>query len=92
MKCSVNSLCDKDVISVCDGMKIGVVTDVEFDSCSGCIVAIVIGGRQGFFGVGKTDDIIIPWEAIKQIGDDIILVEFEPHIMPRPRKKGIFSK
>lgn len=75
MTCSVGSLCDKDVITVCDGMKIGIVSDVEFDTCTGCITAIVIGGKQGFFGVGKTEDVKICWSDIQVIGDDTILVK-----------------
>ncbi|MBQ7962752.1 MAG: YlmC/YmxH family sporulation protein [Clostridia bacterium] len=75
MTCSVGSLCDKDVITVCDGMRIGTVTDVEFDTCTGCISAVVIGGRQGFFGVGKTEDVKICWSDIQVIGDDTILVK-----------------
>lgn len=77
MRCSVNSLCDKDVISVSDGTKIGTVGDVEFDASSGCITAIVICGRSGFFGmVGKTEDVRIDWCNIVVIGDDTILVKF----------------
>ena len=34
MKCSINSLCDKDVISVENGRNIGTVSDVEFDTCT----------------------------------------------------------
>ncbi len=76
MKCSVASLCDKDVIDVCNGMRIGVVSDVEFDTCNGCITAIVIGGRQGFFGAfGKTEDIRINWCDIQVVGDETILVK-----------------
>ncbi len=75
MKCSVVRLCDKDVISVCDGMKIGVVSDVEFDTCTGAITSIVIGGKQGFFGMGKTDDICVNWCDIQVIGEDTILVK-----------------
>lgn len=76
MKCSISSLCDKDVISVCNGTKIGTIGDVEFDTCTGCITAIIICGRQGFFGAfGKTDDIKIDWCDIEVIGDDTILVK-----------------
>lgn len=76
MKCSVNSLCDKDVISVNDGMKIGTVGDVEFDTETGCITALIICGKAGFFGmVGKTEDIRIEWCNIEVVGDDTILVK-----------------
>ena len=78
MKCSISSLCEKEVIAVCSGAKIGTVGDVEFDSCSGCITALIICGKQGIFGAfGKTDDIRIDWCDIEVIGDDTILVKNE---------------
>ena len=76
MKCSVSSLCDKDIISMCDGTKIGTVGDVEFDTESGCITALIICGKQGLFGMmGKTEDIRIEWCDIEVIGDDTILIK-----------------
>lgn len=76
MKCSINSLCDKDVISVETGSNVGTVSDVEFDTCTGCITALIICGKQGFFGlVGKTEDIRINWSDIEVIGNDSILIK-----------------
>lgn len=76
MRCSVSSLCDKDVITVNDGIRIGTVGDVEFDTESGCITSLIICGKAGFFGmVGKTEDIRIDWCNIEVIGDDTILVK-----------------
>lgn len=76
MKCSISSLCDKDIISMCDGTKIGSVGDVEFDTETGCITALIISGRQGLFGVmGKTEDVKIDWNDIEVIGDDTILIK-----------------
>ncbi len=76
MQCSISSLCDKDVISMSDGTKIGTVGDVEFDTQTGCVTCLIICGKQGFFGmVGKTDDIRINWCDIEVIGDDTILVK-----------------
>ena len=76
MKCSISSLCDKDVISIESGRNIGSVSDVEFDTCTGCITALIICGKQGFFGlVGKTEDIRINWSDIEVIGNDSILVK-----------------
>lgn len=76
MVCCVSSLCDKDVITVKDGMRLGTVGDVEFDTQSGCITALIICGKSGFFGmVGKTEDIRINWCDIEVIGDDTILVK-----------------
>ena len=76
MKCSINSLCDKDVISVENGRNVGTVSDVEFDTCTGCITALIICGKQGFFGlVSKTEDIRINWSDIEVIGNDSILIK-----------------
>lgn len=85
MKCSVNSLCDKDVISVNDGMKIGTVGDVEFDTETGCITALIICGRAGFFGmIGKSEDVRIEWNDIEVVGDDTILVKcIDGHPCPK---------
>ena len=89
----ITELSCKEVINICDGTRYGAVNDVEMDCTCGKIVSLIVHGKGSFSAVfSKCDDIVIPWEAIKQIGDDIILVEFEPHIVPRPRKKGIFSK
>ncbi|MCD7775165.1 MAG: YlmC/YmxH family sporulation protein [Clostridiales bacterium] len=76
MRCSVTSLCDKDIITVSGGLKLGTVGDVEFDCETGKITCIVICGKSGFLGLtGKTEDIRINWEDIRVIGDDTILVE-----------------
>lgn len=89
----ITELSCKEVINICDGTRYGAVNDVEVDCACGRIISLIVHGKGSFSSVfSKCDDIIIPWEAIKQIGDDIILVEFEHHIAPRPRKKGIFSK
>ena len=40
----------KEVINSCDCSKIGYVTDLIFDECSGCIEAIIVpkGGRRRY--------------------------------------------
>lgn len=84
MRCSVSNLCDKDVITVHDGIRIGTVGDVEFDTVSGCITALIICGKSGFLGmVGKTADIRIEWSSIEVIGDDTILVKSPGDTCPK---------
>lgn len=76
MLCSISGLCDKDIISLCDGTKIGTVSDVEFDTKTGKIAYLIICGKQGFFGMmNKAQDIKISWCDIEVIGDDTILVK-----------------
>ena len=58
LKCSVADLRSKEVINVDDGTRIGSVCDVEIDTCSGSLVAIIIWGRSKAFGLlGKYEDI-----------------------------------
>lgn len=72
----LDDFCEKEVISICDCRKLGNVHNLEFDACTGCICRIIVRERcgiKGFFGVGE--EIEIPFQKIKQIGPDIILVE-----------------
>lgn len=70
----------KEVININDGKRLGVIIDMEFNLCEGRITAIVVPGTTKWFGFLKgTDDIVIPWEKIKKIGDDVILVDINPH-------------
>lgn len=85
MCCRIVDMKDKQVICIKDGTILGYVNDVEIDTCSGRITAIVIYGRSRFFGLfGKDDDCVIPWCDIEVIGNDTILVGCDP---PRPRRK-----
>lgn len=75
-KCKSDDFRDKEVVNVCDGRKLGCISEIEFDVCEGKITAIIIYGKKGMFGKGEAD-IIIPWCKIEKIGDDIILVNAE---------------
>ena len=68
----------KEVINISDGKRLGFVSDVEIDLESGRVDAIVIpsGGRLLGF-IGRDNEFIIPWEKIKKIGEDIILVDLD---------------
>ena len=65
----------KEVINLIDGRRLGYVQDVEADFSTGEITAIVVPGTRQMFSMGNKGDITIPWNKIKKIGDDIILVE-----------------
>jgi YlmC/YmxH family sporulation protein len=91
--CRIEELCRKDVINVKDGCRLGFIDDVEIDVCDGRVVAIVIFGRARFFGLfGREEDIVIPWCSIQKIGEDTILVCFEPEIQTRCRPRKGFGK
>jgi sporulation protein, YlmC/YmxH family len=66
----------KEVINICDGMRLGFVCDLEIDIRHGKICKIIVpeGNRYiGFFC--REREFRIPWECIRKIGDDIILVD-----------------
>jgi YlmC/YmxH family sporulation protein len=69
---------NKEVINISDGKRLGFVHDVEINLEDGRIEAIVIPGGGRLFGlIGKDSAFVIPWERIKKIGEDIILVEMD---------------
>ena len=75
MNCRLTDLRHKEVISVCDGTRIGCVDDVLVDTKSARIASLIIFGRSGLFGLfGKCEDYIIPWEKIELIGEDTIII------------------
>ena len=90
----VTDLRCKEVINVTDGLRLGFVSDVEILLPEGKVLALVVPGPCRFFGLfGRKDDFVIPWNCIRRIGSDIILVELEPDKcrVPRP-KPGWFRR
>ena len=66
----------KEVININDGKRLGFVQDVCADLESGKITSIIVPGNNKFMGVfSGGNEIVINWENIKCIGDDVILVE-----------------
>lgn len=77
---STDKLKNKEVINIGDGRSIGFVSDIEVDLENGVIDGIVIPGTSGLFSFfSKNDaDIVIKWDKVRTVGDDVILVEMEP--------------
>ncbi len=66
----------KEVINIRDGKRLGFVQDVTADLKTGTITSIIVPGNTKGFGLFYNNDgISIPWEAIKCISDEIILVD-----------------
>lgn len=91
MRCRVQDLRCKEVINVCDGARLGYVCDVILNTASGQILAIVVPGPCRFFIFMREDDFVIPWECIRKISDDIILIEVpgEHRRERRPPRKWV---
>jgi len=73
-------LAGKEIINVYDGARLGVVgeSDMVLDPESGQINAIIIPRRGNLinFWVDR-QQMVIPWEAVKKIGHEIIIVELD---------------
>lgn len=66
----------KEVININDGRRLGFVQDVTADLETGTITSIIVPGSMKLLNRFTTNnDIVIPWQNIKCISDDIILVD-----------------
>ena len=79
MECRVSELRYKEIINVSDGSRYGWGGGVEGDLESGQVRALVVPGRLRLFGLlGREEDRVFPWEAVRRFGADTILVETPP--------------
>ena len=76
---STDKLKNKEVINIGDGRSIGFVYDIEVDLEKGAIDGIVIPSNRGFLNFfSKTEgDIIVKWDRVRTVGDDVILVDLD---------------
>ena len=66
----------KEVININDGKRLGFVQDVCADLESGTITSIIVPGSNKFMGMfSGGGEIVIQWQNIKCIREDVILVE-----------------
>ncbi len=69
---------NKEVINIRNGKRLGFVYDVEIDVTAGILKSIVVPGPGKWLPWnGGKGDIVIFWDQIKIIGDDVILVDIE---------------
>ena len=66
----------KEVVNITDGKRLGYVQDVCADLETGTITHIIVPGSSKIINIfAGNNDIVIPWQKIKCIGEDLILVE-----------------
>ena len=66
----------KEVITLCDGARLGCICDLEMATCSGAVYAIIVPGPPRLWGLLRSDEeLVIPYNKITKIGDDVILVD-----------------
>lgn len=71
-----SELKQKEVISVKCCNKLGFVTDIEFDPCSGCIKKIFVSNKCRWFpNLLHEPECVICFKDVCQFGPDIVIVE-----------------
>lgn len=89
--CRIADLRNKEVINIRDGMRLGFPIDIEMDRETGRVTALIIlasGRSGGLFGRGH--EYVVPWEGIRKIGDDLVLVDQNPsEPTPQPKQKWL---
>jgi len=78
----LSDLAGKEIINLHDGAKLGLVGDADLDiSLNGSVEAIILTSRGGFSGFwGSKGDreretLVIPWQTIKKIGSEVIIID-----------------
>ena len=76
---SLSELRTKDVVNTLDGRRMGKVMDIEFSPLDGRVEALVIPGEFSVGNMlrGEKCGIVIPWQRICKIGENVILVELD---------------
>lgn len=78
-----SELRQREVINILDGKRLGFVADLDIDLDEGKIKSIIIPSQNRLFGIfARSGDYVIPWEKIKKIGSDVILVELNDFVEP----------
>ena len=84
---TLRDLSAKDVIQLKTGENLGRIDDVVFDEHGGRLQSVILRGRAHCFGLlGCDDDLILPWESIRTIGTDVIMVDAGP--LPGARRRS----
>jgi len=73
---TLSELRTKEVINVEDGRRLGRVMDIEFCVATSQVTALVVPADTSLLQTlrGEKCGMVIPWENICRIGDDVILI------------------
>lgn len=76
METRIGDLRYREIIDVADGCRYGYPQDMVVELTTGQVTALVVPGRPRLFGLlGREEDILIPWSRVRQVGEDVILVD-----------------
>ena len=88
MSCKFTDLHCKEVICITDGRRLGFIADAKIELPEGKISAVIVPCPCRFPSIpGRREDYVIPWNCIRRIGPDIILVDIRPEDCRTPRTR-----
>ena len=72
-----SDLREKEVINICDGRRLGRPIDLVLNE-NACAICLVVPGNTSWKNICRPgrDGVSIPWNRIRRIGDDVILVDY----------------
>lgn len=76
----LSQLGGKEIVNLNDGGRLGVIADSDLiiDEESGKILALLVPDRRTQFKLfGDRYEIEIPWDSIRKIGNDMIIIELD---------------
>lgn len=76
----LGELVGKEIVNIIDGARLGVVgeTDLAIDNETGQIQSINLPRKGSFLSLWtEKHELIIPWESVKKIGFEVIIVELD---------------
>lgn len=71
----ISELNKRDIVNIVDGSKLGPVKDIHINLEKGTVEALVLQGPRRFMFFSFSQDVLVPWEAVKKFGKDAVLVE-----------------
>ncbi|RKD27732.1 sporulation protein, YlmC/YmxH family [Caminicella sporogenes DSM 14501] len=75
-----SELAGKEVVNLSDGCRLGMLSDSDLliDEKTGKIKALLVPDIKSHFSFFNDKDFIeIPWDCVKKIGSDMIIIEIE---------------
>lgn len=76
MEITFSGLRTREVVNLYDGKRLGRIIDIAFDKETGKVLGFIVPQIKKIFK--KNEDIFIPLELVKKIGEDVILVKLSP--------------
>lgn len=76
----LNELVGKEMVNIYDGMRMGTVgeSDMLVNQETGDIVSIILPNRGNAFTFwADRQKLVIPWDAVKKIGREVIVVDLD---------------